>query len=122
MTPATPTVRRSVLQKLLRAIADVHDGETTGVLMLALNLFLVLGAYYMLKTVRESLILTEGGAASFTVPMFAVINLVIALGWIGIVAALNPAYRAPIGAPRSVDNDAHSAAPNGLLRPKEAVL
>jgi AAA family ATP:ADP antiporter len=63
MTPGTPTVRRSVLQRLLRPIADVRDGETTGVLLLALNLFLVLGAYYMLKTVRESLILTEGGAA-----------------------------------------------------------
>ena len=31
-------------------------------LLLALNLFLLLGAYYMLKTVREALILTQGGA------------------------------------------------------------
>ena len=30
---------------------------------MALNLFLVLTAYYMLKTIREALILTEGGAA-----------------------------------------------------------
>ncbi len=30
---------------------------------MALNLFLVLGAYYMLKTIREVLILTQGGAA-----------------------------------------------------------
>src|SRR5260370_38522099 len=29
---------------------------------MALNLFLLLGAYYLLKTVREVLILTQGGA------------------------------------------------------------
>jgi len=50
-------------QRLLRPIADVHPGEASQALLLALNLFLVLGAYYMLKTVREALILTEGGAA-----------------------------------------------------------
>jgi AAA family ATP:ADP antiporter len=47
----------------LSPIADVHPGESTQALLLAVNLFLVLAAYYMLKTVRESLILTEGGAA-----------------------------------------------------------
>ena len=31
-------------------------------MLLALNLFLLLAAYYMLKTVREALILTQGGA------------------------------------------------------------
>jgi ATP:ADP antiporter, AAA family len=50
-------------QRLLRPIADVHPGEASQALLLALNLFLVLAAYYMLKTVREALILTEGGAA-----------------------------------------------------------
>ena len=72
--------------------------------------------------VLQAGIVFVGQQLAFTVPMFAAINLVIALGWIGIVAALNPAYRAQIGAPRSVDDDAHSAAPNRLLRPKEAVL
>jgi AAA family ATP:ADP antiporter len=54
--------RNGVVQRLLSPIADVHAGEAAGVLLLALNLFLVLAAYYLLKTVRESLILTEGGA------------------------------------------------------------
>ena len=54
--------RKGFSERLLSPIADVHVGETVGVLLLALNLFLVLAAYYMLKTVRESLILTEGGA------------------------------------------------------------
>jgi AAA family ATP:ADP antiporter len=57
-----PSVRRFG-QRLLRPIADVHPGEGSQALLLALNLFLVLAAYYMLKTVREALILTEGGAA-----------------------------------------------------------
>jgi AAA family ATP:ADP antiporter len=46
----------------LSPIAEVRPGEASAVLLLALNLFLVLAAYYMLKTVRESLILTQGGA------------------------------------------------------------
>lgn len=37
----------------------MRGGE--GVLLLALNLFLLLAAYYLLKTVREVLILTQGG-------------------------------------------------------------
>jgi AAA family ATP:ADP antiporter len=54
---------RSLLEKLLRPIADVRAGEGAVVLLLALNLFLVLSGYYLLKTIRESLILTESGAA-----------------------------------------------------------
>ena len=52
-----------MLTRLLSPIADVQPGEGLRTLLLALNLFLVLAAYYMLKTIRESLILTEGGAA-----------------------------------------------------------
>jgi hypothetical protein len=54
---------RSALEKALRLIAEVRAGEGVTVLLLALNLFLVLTSYYMLKTIREALILTEGGAA-----------------------------------------------------------
>src|SRR5262245_31372299 len=61
LTPS-PARSRGVTSRLLRPIAEVRDGEGAGVLLLALNLFLVLAAYYMLKTVRESLILTQGGA------------------------------------------------------------
>jgi AAA family ATP:ADP antiporter len=49
--------------RLLGLIADVRADEAVSALLMALNLFLVLAAYYMLKTVREALILTEGGAA-----------------------------------------------------------
>ena len=54
---------RSLAARLLSPIAEVRRGEATKTLLLALNLFMVLAAYYMLKTIRESLILTQGGAA-----------------------------------------------------------
>src|SRR5215471_14547645 len=53
---------KSRVEKFLSHLADVRGGEGTGVLLLALNLFLLLAAYYLLKTVREALILTQGGA------------------------------------------------------------
>jgi len=56
-------IRKRLPERILSPIADVREGELGGVLLQALNMFLVLAAYYMLKTVRESLILTEGGAA-----------------------------------------------------------
>jgi len=55
--------RRSPLDRLLSLFAEVRAGEGAIVLLMALDLFLVLSAYYMLKTVREALILTQGGAA-----------------------------------------------------------
>jgi AAA family ATP:ADP antiporter len=65
--PSTPAhdreARPTLLEKALRVITDVRPGEGVTVVLMALNLFLVLTAYYMLKTIREALILTEGGAA-----------------------------------------------------------
>jgi AAA family ATP:ADP antiporter len=64
MTPAVvpPFPRKSRLDRLLSAVADVRAGEAAGALLLAANVFLLLGFYYILKTVREALILSEGGA------------------------------------------------------------
>jgi ATP:ADP antiporter, AAA family len=47
----------------LSVVADVRAGEGVQVFILALDVFVLLAGYYLLKTVRESLILTEGGAA-----------------------------------------------------------
>ena len=47
---------------MLSPIADIHPGETTAALLLTLLMFLVLAAYYELKTAREVFILSEGGA------------------------------------------------------------
>ena len=49
-------------QQLLSPIADVRRHEVTSVLLMTLLMFLILGAYYLLKTAREVFILSEGGA------------------------------------------------------------
>jgi AAA family ATP:ADP antiporter len=53
---------RSSLDRFLGIFADVHAGEGVTALLLALNVFLILMAYYILKPVREALILGEGSA------------------------------------------------------------
>ena len=53
---------KSIAERVLSLLADVRAGEGAGVLLLALNSFLLLMSYYLLKTVREPLILTQGGA------------------------------------------------------------
>lgn len=55
--------RKSILDRMLSPFAHVEAGEAAGALMLAANVFLLLAAYYVLKTVREALILSEAGAA-----------------------------------------------------------
>jgi AAA family ATP:ADP antiporter len=50
------------LDRVLRVFGDVRAGEGAAVLLMCLNVFLLLMAYYILKTVREPLILLAGGA------------------------------------------------------------
>jgi AAA family ATP:ADP antiporter len=54
--------RAGPLDRLLRVFGDVRAGEGATVLLMALNVSLLLVAYYVLKTVREPLILLAGGA------------------------------------------------------------
>ncbi len=56
------TSTRSPVDRMLGAFADVHGGEGVAALLLSLNIFLILMAYYVLKPVREALILGEGSA------------------------------------------------------------
>ena len=53
---------RLALDRFLGVFADVHPGEGLTSLLLALNVFLILMAYYILKPVREALILGQGSA------------------------------------------------------------
>jgi AAA family ATP:ADP antiporter len=48
--------------RILRPFARVEAREVTGVVLMTLAAFLLLSAYYLLKTVREPLILLQGGA------------------------------------------------------------
>jgi len=52
----------SGLDRFLTLFTEVKAGEGVNALLLALNIFLILTAYYILKPVREALILTEGSA------------------------------------------------------------
>src|SRR5207344_3037099 len=47
-----------LLDRCLGVFADVRAGEGMTALLLMLNIFLLLGSYYLLKTIREPLILT----------------------------------------------------------------
>jgi AAA family ATP:ADP antiporter len=62
MTPSGKERPRTLVERLLSPIADVRHEEATSVLLMTLLMFLVLAAYYLLKTAREVFILTEGGA------------------------------------------------------------
>jgi AAA family ATP:ADP antiporter len=53
---------RTLVERLLSPIADVRREEAASALLMALLMFLILGAYYVLKTAREVFILSEGGA------------------------------------------------------------
>ena len=58
----TEQARPRGLEKFLNTFTEVRPGEATTALLLALNVFLILMAYYVLKPVREALILGEGSA------------------------------------------------------------
>jgi AAA family ATP:ADP antiporter len=61
-TPARPRFLEHPVEFSLGLVADVRVGEATTALLLTLNVFLLLTAYYLLKVAREPLILLGGGA------------------------------------------------------------
>lgn len=76
--------KKNMLERSLSVFAPVHGGEGSRVLLLALNVFFLLTAYYIIKPVREALILSEWGAEAkiytaagqallllFVVPMYS---------------------------------------------------
>jgi AAA family ATP:ADP antiporter len=82
----TATTEKGFLERVLSVVSDVRPGESAGALLLTFNLALLLAAYYLLKTVRESLILAESGAevkayssAAQAIILLAVVPL---YGWI----------------------------------------
>ena len=77
--------RKGWLDRALSPLAEVRAGEGAGALLLALNVFALFAMYYILKTVRESLILSEGGAE---VKSYA------AAGQAALLLAFVPAYGA----------------------------
>ena len=52
----------SPLERFLKLFTEVRAGEGATALLLTLNVFILLSAYYIVKPVREALILAGGGA------------------------------------------------------------
>ena len=52
--------QKTVLERVLSLIADVRREEVAGALLMTLLMFLILAAYYELKTAREVFILSQG--------------------------------------------------------------
>ncbi len=57
-----PVQRKNALERLLSLFSNVSAGEGTTVVLLFLTAFLMMGLYYILKPVREALILAQAGA------------------------------------------------------------
>lgn len=75
--------QRSSLERFLAIFADVRVGEGRTVLLLALNVFLLLLAYYVLKPVREALVLGEGSAE---------LKSYLSAGQVAVLAVVVPLY------------------------------
>src|SRR4030095_10552790 len=61
--PMTRRTPKGPLDRILGVFTDVRAGEGVTALLLMLNIFLLLTAYYLLKTIREPLILASHGGA-----------------------------------------------------------
>jgi AAA family ATP:ADP antiporter len=79
--PALPSGRR--LDGWLRLFADVRAGEGLTAVLMALNVFLLLTSYYILKPVREALILGQGSAE---------LKSYMSAGMVGVLALVVPLY------------------------------
>jgi AAA family ATP:ADP antiporter len=60
--PSDANRPKTLVERLLSPIADVRQEEAAIALLLTLLMFLILAAYYELKTAREVFILSQGGA------------------------------------------------------------
>ncbi len=82
---AAAVERRGPVDRALSIFTEVHGGEGTTALLLAGNVFLLLTAYYIIKPVREALILSGEGAE---------VKSYVSAGQALLLLALVPAYGA----------------------------
>lgn len=78
---APPPARRSILERALGVFTEVRAGEGVTALLLTVNVFLLLTAYYVIKPVREALIGSVPNGPEYKSYMGAVI----AVALLGIV-------------------------------------
>ena len=79
---------RSLLERLLGVFTEVRAGEGGITLAMATLVFLLLTAYYLIKPVREALILEQGGAEvkSYLVAVMAVLLYFLVQGYARLVS------------------------------------
>lgn len=79
---------KSLLERFLTLFTDVRAGEGSLTLLMAFNIFLLLTSYYLIKPVREALILAEGGAEakSYLVAAMAVLLFFLVGGYAKLVS------------------------------------
>jgi AAA family ATP:ADP antiporter len=70
--------RLSLVDRILRLVTEVRAGEGGTAILLALNIFLVLAAYSVIKPVREALI-GEGAGPTVKAYMYAAVVVLLAL-------------------------------------------
>ncbi len=80
--------QRSLLERFLGIFTEVRPGEGGLTLAMAFLVFLLLTAYYLIKPVREALILQEGGAEvkSYLVAVMAVLLYFLVQGYAKLVS------------------------------------
>ena len=80
--------QRSLLERLLGVFTEVRAGEGGITLAMAFLVFLLLNSYYLIKPVREALILQQGGAEakSYLVALMAVLLFFLVQGYAKLVS------------------------------------
>lgn len=130
---------RSALERLLLLLGDVRAGEGRRVLLWSANLFVLLLAYYVLKTVREPMVLASGSAElkayaaagqalvlAVVVPLYATAmarldrrRLGVLVGGVlvaGLLAFLPAVHRAEVAAPAAAAATAQARAVSEVAR------
>jgi len=97
---------RGPLDRILGLFADVRGGEGVTAFLLMLSIFLLLAAYYLLKTIREPLVLAaQGGGAevkSYSAAAIAVLLLVLVPAYGAFASRVSRVSEAVSAAIRSV--------------------
>ena len=85
-------MRATLIERALSPIAEVRRHEIASALLMTLLIFLLLDAYYLMKTAREILILSEGGAAvkSYSSAGQAVLLLAIVPAYASFASRVSP--------------------------------
>jgi AAA family ATP:ADP antiporter len=90
---------RSTLERILSVVTEVHAGEGVTALLLTLNVFLLLTAYYVIKPVREGLILAMKSGAEYKSYLSAAIalSLLVAVPAYAKIASRVPKHKLVVG-------------------------